>query len=106
MKNSRIFFHINKATNKGLEEQTVDKVIDMEDFINKTEEALRLLIKWQKLELLKSLKIPGFQATKMLYLFTLFINGEKFFAKQYWHTYEAAHNCKELKKYKNQARYS
>ena len=45
MKNSRICFHINKATNKGLEEQTIDKVIDMEDFINKTEEALSLLIK-------------------------------------------------------------
>ena len=45
MKNSRICFQIHKATNKGLEEQTVDKVIDMEDFINKTEEALRLLIK-------------------------------------------------------------
>ena len=50
------------TTNKGLEEQTV---IDVEDFINKTEEALtRLLIKWQKLELLKSLKIPGFKITK------------------------------------------
>ena len=45
MKNNRIFFQIHKATNKGLEEQTIDKVIDMEDFINKTEEALRLLIK-------------------------------------------------------------
>ena len=50
------------TTNKGLEEQTV---IDLEDFINKTEEALtRLLIKLQKLELLKSLKIPGFKITK------------------------------------------
>ena len=45
MKNSRICFQIHKATNKGLEEQTVDKVIDIEDFINKTEEAIRLLIK-------------------------------------------------------------
>ena len=45
MKSSRICFQIHKAKNKGLEEQTVDKVIDMEDFINKTEEALRLLIK-------------------------------------------------------------
>ena len=45
MKNSRICFQIHKATNKGLEEETVDKVINMEDFINKTEEALRLLIK-------------------------------------------------------------
>ena len=45
MKNSRICFQIHKAKTKGLEEQTVDKVIDMEDFINKTEEALRLLIK-------------------------------------------------------------
>ena len=65
MKNSRICFQVHKATNKGLEEQTVDKVIDMEDFINKTEEALRLLIKWQKLEPLKSLKIPGSKMTKI-----------------------------------------
>ena len=43
-----VFKYVHKATNKGLEEQTIDKVIDMEDFINKTEEALRLLIKWQK----------------------------------------------------------
>jgi hypothetical protein len=41
MKNSRTCFHIHKA----LEEQIVDKINDMEDFINKTEEALRLLIK-------------------------------------------------------------
>ena len=63
MKNSRICFQIHKATNKGLEGQIVDKVIEMEDFISKTklEEAPRLLIKWQKLELLKSLKIPGFK---------------------------------------------
>ena len=47
MKNSRICFQIHKATNKGLEGQIVDKVIEMEDFISKTklEEALRLLIK-------------------------------------------------------------
>ena len=45
MKNSRICFQIHKVTNKGLEEETVDKVINMEDFIHKTEEALRLLIK-------------------------------------------------------------
>ena len=32
MKNSRICFQIHKATNKGLEEKTVDKVIDKEDF--------------------------------------------------------------------------
>ena len=38
-------FQIHKATNRGLEEQTDDKVIDVVDFINKTEEALRLLIK-------------------------------------------------------------
>ena len=42
MKNSRICFQINKAKTKGLEEQTVDKVIDMEDFKDKTEEAFRL----------------------------------------------------------------
>ena len=59
MKNSRICFQIHKAKTKGLEEQTVDNVIDMEDFKDKTEEAFRLLIKRQKLELLKSLKIPG-----------------------------------------------
>ena len=29
---------------KGLEEQTIDNVIDMEDFTNKTEAAFRLLI--------------------------------------------------------------
>ena len=34
--------------NKGLEEQTVDKITDMEDFINKNEEALMLLIKNDK----------------------------------------------------------
>ena len=62
MKNSRICFQIYKAKNKDLEEQTIDKDINMENFINKTEEAL--LIKWQKLELLKSLKIPGFKITK------------------------------------------
>ena len=37
----------------------------MEDFIYKNEEALRLLIKRQKLGLLKSLKIPGFKMTKI-----------------------------------------
>ena len=65
MKNSRICLYIYIATNIGLEEQTVDKGNDMEDFINKTEEALRLPIKWQKLGLLKSLKIPGFKMTKI-----------------------------------------
>ena len=43
MKSSMICFQIDKAKNKGL--KTVDKVIDMEDSINKAEEALRLLIK-------------------------------------------------------------
>ena len=65
MKINRICFQTHKDTNKDFEEQIVDKGFDMEDFINKTEEALRLLIKWQKLELLKSLKIPGFKMTKI-----------------------------------------
>ena len=45
MKINRICFQTHKDTNKDFEEQTVDKGFDMEDFINKTEEALRLLIK-------------------------------------------------------------
>ena len=47
------------------QDTTVDKFIVMEDFKNKTEEAFRLLIKWQKLELIKSLKIPDFRMTKI-----------------------------------------
>ena len=58
MKNSRICFQIYKAKNKDLEEQTIDKDINMENFINKTEEAL--LIKWQKLEMLKKPKDSRF----------------------------------------------
>ena len=45
MKINRICLQIHKDTNKDFEKQTVDKGFDMEDFINKTEEALRLLIK-------------------------------------------------------------